>query len=85
MGPNDEAVEEPESVSAGPVGSPPTSDSHGVACRRGRACGFFSSGVSALGYPSGRAGPPDSSAYGGSYLSTSLATGIAEARGVYAI
>jgi len=42
-------------------------------------------GVSALGYPSGRAGPPDSSAYGGSYLSTSLATGIAEARGVYAI
>ena len=33
-------------------------------------------GVSALGYPSGLADPPDSSAYGGGEMSTSLATGI---------
>ena len=81
VGPNVEAVEGSESVStesAGPVsapahlaGSPPTSGSHGV-------LGPASSsqvGVSALGYPSGHAGPPDS----GSQMSRSLATGIAEA------
>jgi len=80
-GPKAKAVEESESVStesAGPVsapahlaGSPPTSGSHGV-------LGPASSsqvGVSALGYPSGHAGPPDS----GSQMSRSLATGIAEA------
>ena len=36
-------------------------------------------GVSALRYPSGLAGPPDSSAYVGGQMSISLATGIAAA------
>jgi len=68
-GPN--GVEGPESVSAGlagpvsapthslPVGSPPSSGSHGV------SAGPSQVGVSALGYPSGLAGPPDGSVYGG--------------------
>ena len=39
-------------------------------------CWSFSSGVSALGYPSGLAGPPDGSVYGGGQMSSSLATGV---------
>jgi len=61
VGPNVEAVEGSESVSAGPVsahthslpvGGPPSSGSHGTG---------LLVGVSALGYPSGLAHPPDSS------------------------
>ena len=80
------AAEGPESVSAelaGPVsapthslpaGSPPSSGSHGVS----GSAGPSQVGVSALGYPSGLAGPLDSSAYSGGQMSLSLATGIAE-------
>ena len=74
----------PESVSAelaGPVSAPtlslpvrrhPFSGSHGVI---GSACPS-QVGVSALGYPSGQADPPDSSMHSGGQMSTSLATGI---------
>jgi len=70
VGRNVVAAEGPESVStelAGPVpapadsvpaGSPPSSGSHGVS----GSAGPSQVGVSALGYPSGLADPPDSSA-----------------------
>ena len=87
VGPNVVAAEGPESVStelAGPVsapthslpaGGPPSSGSHGMS----GSAGPSHVGVSALGYPSGLAGPPDSSAYGGGQMSSSLAIGIARA------
>jgi len=84
-GPSVEAVGESESVSAelaGPVsapilpfqvGSPPSSGSHGVLGPAGSPY----VGVSARGYPSGLAGPPDSKR--GGQMSASLATGIVSA------
>jgi len=66
VGPNVEAVEGSESVSAGPVsahthslpvGGSPSSGSHGIL----ESAGPSLVGVSALGYPSGLAHPPDSS------------------------
>ena len=87
--PNVETVEGPESVStksAGPVSAPtlslsagshPFSGSHG---QLGSA-GPSQVAVSALGYPSGQADPPDSMRmHIGGQMSTSLATGIARAK-----
>jgi len=86
-GPSVEAVEGSESVSAesaGPVsaptlsllvGSPPCRGSHGIL----GSAGTSQVGVSALGYPSGLADPPDSSMYIGGQMSTSLASGIVAA------
>ena len=86
-GPSVEAVEGSESVSAesaGPVsaptlsllvGSPPCTGSHGIL----GSAGPSQVGVSALGYPSGLADPPDSSMYIGGQMSTSLASGIVAA------
>ena len=91
VGSNVDAVEGPESVStelAGPVsahtlslpaGGLPSSGSHGVL----GSAGPSQVGVSALGYPSGQADPPDSSMYTGGQMSTSLVTGTARAE-VYA-
>jgi len=50
----------------------PFSGSHGVI----GSAGPSQVGVSALGYPSGQADPPDSSMHSGGQMSTSLATGI---------
>jgi len=84
VGPNVEAAEGPESVStesAGPVpaptnslpaGSPSSSGSHGML----GSAGPSPVGVSALGYPSGHAGPLERTAYGGGQMSMSLATGV---------
>ena len=86
-GPYGEAVEGPEAVStesAGPVsaptlsllvGGPPCTGSHGTL----GSAGPSQVGVSALGYPSGQADPPDSSMYTGGQMSTSLVTGTARA------
>ena len=86
-GPSVEAVEGSESVSAesaGPlsaptlsllVGGPPSSGSHSTLGSAGPSLVW----VSALGYPSGQADPPNSSAYTGGQMSTSLATGIVAA------
>jgi len=87
VGPHVEAVEGSQSVSAEsagpvsaptlslPVGGPPSSGSHGVLGSAGPSL----VGVSALGYPSGQADPPDSCIYTGGQMSTSLVTGIARA------
>jgi len=58
-----------------PVGGPPSSGGHGIL----GSAGPSQVGVSALGYPSGLADPPDSSMYTGGQMSTSLATAIVEA------
>ena len=57
------------------VGSPPCTGSHGIL----GSAGPSQVGVSALGYPSGLADPPDSSMYIGGQMSTSLASGIVAA------
>jgi len=87
LGPQVEAVEGSESVSAepaGPVSAPtlsllvggrPCTGSHGIL----GSAGPSQVGVSALGYPSGLADPPDSSMYIGGQMSTSLASGIVAA------
>jgi len=84
VGPHLEAVEGSQSVSAEsagpvsaptlslPVGGPPSSGSHGVLGSAGPSL----VGVSALGYPSGQADPPDSCIYTGGQMSTSLVTGM---------
>ena len=74
VGPNVMAAEGPESVStesAGPVSAPTLSLPAGSHSSLG-------SWVSALGYPSGLADPPNSSAHSGGQTSLSLATGIPE-------
>jgi len=87
VGPQVEAVEGSESLSAEPTGpvsaptlfplvaGPPCTGSHGIL----GSAGPSQVGVSALGYPSGLADPPDSSMYTGGQMSTSLATGIVAA------
>jgi len=64
-----------EPVSAHPAGRPTSLGGPGVEGPAGSPL----VGVSALRYPSGLAGPPDSSAYVGGQMSISLATGIAAA------
>ena len=86
VGPQVEAVEGSESVSAepaGPVSAPhsllvggsPCIGSHGIL----GSAGPSQVGVSALGYPCGQADPPDSSMYTGGQMSSSLVTGTARA------
>ena len=67
-----------EPVSAHPAGRPTSLGGPGVEGPAG--CPLL--GVSALRYPSGLAGPPDSSAYVGGQMSISLATGIGPSSGI---
>ena len=86
--PNVETVEGPESVStesAGPVSAPTLSLSAGSHPFSGSHGELGSAGpsqvvISALGYPSGQADPPDSMhMHIGGQMSTSLATGVVAA------
>jgi len=64
-----------EPVSAHPAGRPTSLGGPGV-----EGPGSPLVGISALRYPSGLAGPPDSSMHSGGQLSLSLVTGLAASR-----
>ena len=68
-------LSEPVSAHPSPAGRPTSLGGPGVEGPAGSPL----VGVSALRYPSGLAGPPDSSAYSGGQMSTSLASGIVAA------